>query len=719
MAFNLAAILVSCNVQDVQEPFYPGDKSFEIHALTSSPETAATKTIMDCSDDSGPFPVLWQTGDKVGIGSGASLAEYELSSGAGQTEARFTGPEPSDVGGTGMYASVYPVSGASVSLDGSRICANAVLASNQTYESGSFANGLFPMTALSLDGLEYSYTNLCGILQLQIKGTGTIKKIKLFGNDGEILAGSIGMYYNASDGSIIASGAEEENGVLLNKDASGSRSINLTFGAGLVLDPENSTTVNIVMFPTIFEEGFTLNIYDSGGGAIEKETTAKIIVGRSKAKRMKEFDYQSPDPLETANSYIVDKAGYTLIPAYCMGNRQSGSERFPIDENGYTTSGNRVSADILWTDIVREPMDLPIEDIQYVPGAEGRILFKVKKDPETGEAYRGNAVIALYEEDDKGNKTIIWTWHIWLTEEPGIVLSDGACDGRSYTTAGITFSSDAASGTMEIMDRNLGAISANPEDGWKTYGLYYQMGRKDPFVGGDYNLGQTYTTTTYDGNLTPSKLVYVNEDTPFGSGTARFWYNIELANGFEYQPNYINITYSIQHPMVFSDGQSKPFPHVWTNCLDSDNMSYMDGVEVDGVKRSTGLTNDGHEAYWNRTKTIFDPCPAGWTVLGEGKGKLITGDGKSEYVSDGVSYGLKYTCNYNTIWWPFAGVRAYDGKIGNVGVDGAYINYDHINADHGWHGMDLYNKTMKTVTIHSNHAASVRCVRAKQTYGSK
>lgn len=715
LAFILASAVISCNVQEVKEPDIPENGCFEIRALTSILPSPETKTIMDCSDDSKPFPVLWRTGDKLAIGSGSTFFEYDLASGAGETEARFTGPEPKDVAGTGLFASVYPVSGAAASLDGDRICVGSALSANQSFESGSFANGLFPMAALSPDGLEYSYTNLCGVLQLQIKGNGTIEKIMLVGNGGETLAGSIAMYYNVSDGSIISSSDEEDNGVRLQKDPDGSQALVLTFGSGLVLDPANSILVNIVMFPTVFKEGFSLNIYDSGGGIFEKTTSARIVVGRSMAKRMKEFDYQSPEPLETANAYIVDKAGYTLIPAYCMGNRQSGSERFPIDENGYTASGNRVSADLLWTDIVREPMDLPIEKIQYIPGEEGRILFKVKKDPETGEPYRGNAVIALYEEDGEGNKTIIWSWHIWLTEEPGIVLSDGACDGRSYTTDGNTFTSDAAKGKMEIMDRNLGAISADPEEGWKTYGLYYQMGRKDPFIGGDYSLGQTSTTTPYTGNLTSSKSVYVNESTPFGSGTARFWYNGELADGFEYQANEINISYSIQHPMVFSDSQST---HIWTDCDDADNLSYMDGFVVDGIARSTGLQTSGHEAYWNRTKTIFDPCPAGWTVLGEGSGAMITGKGTAEYVSTGNTYGLKYTCNGNTIWWPYAGVRAYDGRIGNVGVDGAYIYYDHIEATHGWHGMDIYASKQTLGTVHSNHAASVRCVRAKQSYAS-
>jgi uncharacterized protein (TIGR02145 family) len=75
------------------------------------------------------------------------------------------------------------------------------------------------------------------------------------------------------------------------------------------------------------------------------------------------------------------------------------------------------------------------------------------------EPYReGNAVIAAKD----ANGTILWSWHIWLTDEP---------EGQVYYNN---------AGTM--MDRNLGATSATPGD-VGALGLLYQWGRKDPFLG--------------------------------------------------------------------------------------------------------------------------------------------------------------------------------------------------------------------------------------------
>ena len=57
---------------------------------------------------------------------------------------------------------------------------------------------------------------------------------------------------------------------------------------------------------------------------------------------------------------------------------------------------------------------------------------------------------------------ILWSWHIWLTDQPE--------EQVYYNNAGT------------MMDRNLGATSATPGD-VGALGLLYQWGRKDPFLG--------------------------------------------------------------------------------------------------------------------------------------------------------------------------------------------------------------------------------------------
>ena len=142
----------------------------------------------------------------------------------------------------------------------------------------------------------------------------------------------------------------------------------------------------------------------------------------------------------TANCYIVSNAGLYKFKA--------------VKGNSSESVGNVASVSILWetfgTDTAPEQLEL-IGGFCY---KDGYIAFK------TAETFKeGNAVIAAKDAD--GN--ILWSWHIWLTDQPEEqVYYNGA-------------------GTM--MDRNLGATSATPGD-VGARGLLYQWGRKDPFLSG-------------------------------------------------------------------------------------------------------------------------------------------------------------------------------------------------------------------------------------------
>lgn len=85
--------------------------------------------------------------------------------------------------------------------------------------------------------------------------------------------------------------------------------------------------------------------------------------------------------------------------------------------------------------------------------SDGKIVFA------TNDSFKeGNAVIAALDK----NKAILWSWHIWLTDQPKEQIY--------YNNAGT------------LMDRNLGATSSVPGEN-ETNGLMYQWGRKDPFPG--------------------------------------------------------------------------------------------------------------------------------------------------------------------------------------------------------------------------------------------
>ena len=161
----------------------------------------------------------------------------------------------------------------------------------------------------------------------------------------------------------------------------------------------------------------------------------------------------------------VDLSGYTDLSAEGTANcylvQASGNYKFKATlGNTEYSVGNVKKTEVLWetfgTDVMPNVGDL-IASTGY---QDGYIYFS------TAENFNnGNASIAARNSKD----VILWSWHIWCSEE-------GWNDHVYANNAGT------------MMDRNLGATSATPGD-VGTFGLMYQWGRKDPFLGVCYPNG--------------------------------------------------------------------------------------------------------------------------------------------------------------------------------------------------------------------------------------
>lgn len=222
------------------------------------------------------------------------------------------------------------------------------------------------------------------------------------------------------------------------------------------------------------------------------------------SKSMKTYTDLSPlveGVYQTANSYIVSEAGYYKFKAVKGNGTEAVGSASDKDPEGTPTA-----AVVLWesfgTATTPQEGDLVKADVEY---RDGYVYFS------TADTYKkGNAVIAV--KDDKGTESteddvILWSWHIWLTDQPA---------GQNYNNS---------AGTM--MDRNLGAISINPGD-VRAFGLLYQWGRKDPFLASssrsdNAEVGSTITwpssvvSTSETGTIGyavshPTTFVYSDED---------------------------------------------------------------------------------------------------------------------------------------------------------------------------------------------------------------
>ena len=224
-----------------------------------------------------------------------------------------------------------------------------------------------------------------------------------------------------------------------------------------------------------------------------------------------------------------------------------------------------------------------------------------------------------------------------------------------------------------FMDRNLGAVGT-AVGSTDAYGMYYQWGRKDPFYWGT----KTSTSTTAFDEL--KELTVVNpayESLMWGFSKAAVTYETAAANPMTFYNNTVGTGY---------------------NWLAKPNAKL-----------------------WGETKQLNDPCPPGYRVPGIDAWENLSSG--RDYI-DGVSawdvenYGVTYTHNGQTAWYPGQGYRMYSsgaivGQRAASGGSGGYWSSDATSVKSYY----LYIKKQLSVSgsinpeldVHRSYGYTVRC----------
>ena len=258
---------------------------------------------------------------------------------------------------------------------------------------------------------------------------------------------------------------------------------------------------------------------------------------------------------ETANCYIVPAKGSYKFKATVKGNGSADLAGVSKTTDAATIS----SASLVWASFGTSTAPAADEIIKDISYSDGYVYFS------TADTYReGNAVVAIKDAD--GN--ILWSWHLWICNYD-----------ESYLTG---------ANSVKMMNRNLGALST--DGSYLGYGMYYQWGRKDPFLG-----------TTTPGSDVTAKV----------HGTAK-----SIVTGA------VPLATAIQNPANY---------YIQYNT--ADRWENGDHWCSDNTKMTLWAEN---------SKTIFDPCPPGWRVPTHSE---ITGMGTNYYTSTNGFYASGY---YNT-----------------------------------------------------------------------
>ena len=441
-------LMASCQMTELVPEYMPADD--ELYASIESLES--TKTVMDENNN-----VLWSEEDQLVAFMRTTLGikyqikeQYVGTSTGGFSKIEEPGNEDDLESGQEIDHNVvlYPHSTSVWCMKNDSnnptqsYKLNVILPETQVYEENSFGIGAFPMIAVSIDN-KLTFRNICGGLKLQFKGDAKIKSIRLEGLGGEKISGksTVVGYVNGSAPTIA----------MANSDKSYTH-VTLDCGEGVQLSKSTPTTFIIAVPPVEFSSGMKIIVTDTDGLSKTLTNSSSNTIKRSCLTRFPVITYEPSTPAPEPVPEAVDLSADGTANSYIVS--QKGAYKFStVKGNSSESVGAVASAEVLWetfgTDETPNVGDL-VKNAVYT---DGYITFK------TADTFKeGNAVIAA--KDASGN--ILWSWHIWLTDEP---------QGQVYYNN---------AGTM--MDRNLGATSATPGD-VGALGLLYQWGRKDPFLG--------------------------------------------------------------------------------------------------------------------------------------------------------------------------------------------------------------------------------------------
>ena len=318
-------------------------------------------------------------------------------------------------------------------------------------------------------------------------------------------------------------------------------------------------------------------------------------------------------------------------------------------------SGTTWTASLLWESTVG------LVTVSNATGTGPTGRFAVTANTPAGN-NGGNAVVQIKNSSNQ----VLWSWHIWVT-------------GYDPNSGGTTYSRSNGTKTYVFMDRNLGATAAATstatDQAAAVSGLLYQWGRKDPFPGANsWSItAGTDPTAVYSASGTSMNVLTNVQAVPSSA-----------------VPN--NLTNAIRNPFIFYKYAASPYDWFVYN-----NSSYQDNTLWGGATIS---------ATTFATKTVFDPCPAGWRV------PPWTGS-----ISPWSGYSSNSFFNYSILltgigYYPASGCRNIStGAFDIVGTYGYYWSAS-PNSTYGY-SLSFHSSGSVNPASINNRAVgiAVRCVR--------
>ena len=556
-AFALAAVLSACQVKENIETPVAGPRMIEVKAMMAEGELS-TKTILP----EGTTHFFWSEDDKIAAWDGeTATTDIEISSIDESGTATFLIPE-------NTKWVIYPSRTMTVEesgVDKDKLTWTRSI-NHRLTEDGTelLGDGANPMYAIYEGGM-LKFKNLCGYIQFQLTGSKTLSKLHFKVNNLTSPAISGKALPVVTDGTMVL-----EYPVLSQVSTSGVYKYGYITVSGRNI-PLSSTPVSVyVAVPPATYEASELVMEFTDGTSAALLSTNDITVERNKIRKIKPIDTDSlfpaaPEALDEggqSNCYMViagpEAKHYSFTAMKC-----ASGETFDLAKD----------ASLLWSESKSLIRSMTYDANSHV------VTFQYG-----GGNEEGNAVISLDQGLLNTGATLLWNYHIWVTDQPEDILMD---------------ETDMPG---PIMDRNVGAtwapkseaeVTNMTEEQWlETIGTYYQYGNHIPYPRIKAPKNSTVAWDNYR-----AAVMY-----GFSNYCHRFAHSAAAKATLAEQEQYPNYAYHKSTGVKFNNDKSNET--IWTQ-----------------VVLKGGPTGDEGENIWyvsnsNTEKTSdYDPCPQGYCFI--------------------------------------------------------------------------------------------------------
>ncbi|MBR1959748.1 MAG: hypothetical protein IKA34_04160, partial [Bacteroidales bacterium] len=362
------------------------------------------------------------------------------------------------------------------------------------------------------------------------------------------------------------------------------KTVNMTSSGVFVLEEGTynrdfkSGSFTVVFHSDMFEESdYTIEIPSNASSWLSNvqtrattryEETMAVTVNDTGNPRSAIVQIVKSDNGQNVGEFIVSQTSATNLSASELANcyiiKSNGAYMFNTYKgtDGTTLFDGITDRNVEW--ITNGALITP-----YDGSPDGKVMFEVDN------WSQGNALLSV-----SGSNGIMWSWHLWMVNDLGT----------------------NSLGSYVMMDRNLGATSKT------SNGAYYQYGRKDPFIVGEFTVSTSRPATGEDAAATPDVFYHSNTENVTGWAIANVtsWdsssksvtdpcppgYKVpstSVWNGVSLQPNGTNnatfndATYPVSGSMEYGDVSNSRGNSGYTSSAryygslwNSDNAKYLD-----------------------------------------------------------------------------------------------------------------------------------------------